>query len=577
MYSSKENIRLLISAMKTYGVTTVIHCPGGCSSAIGISLENDPDFTVYSCVDERSAPYVAIGIAQELNKPVAVLVTSGTATCNVGSGVAEAYYKGVPLLIVTADRPFHLLDQFEIQKIDQSGMFDNYCKYSCDLPDILNDEDSWHYERKLIEAMLWMTGDTPGPVQVNIASSASSHGGFLTRDLPEVRKVAVVRAESSQDEWAGLSDRLRSKRRVMLILGENSFDSKTKDSVSRFAETFGCLVSVEHMANYHGSNACLTYRVTESLSGAAFDSLMPDLVVTVGGHVCTVGLKAKLRAGHAAFEHWHVDPAGRVMDGFRSLSTVFACHAGYFFAKMVAQDGKSSSGNDYVAAWRRAEAKISLPDLPLSHLMVARELAARLPKCCHLDLAILNSTRVMQYFDMPEGVSIHSNIGALGIDGCLSTAIGRSMVVDELCVLLTGDLSFFYDMNALNIRYVGSNLRIVLLNNHGGGEFCLRATDTDKPEFREFIVTEHGASARAWAEDRGFAYRAVREASELGSALDALLNPTLPVPGLLEVFLDKFDDGELMQKLWDRNSQKSSAERMIDSVKRSVTKSGLLG
>lgn len=564
MYTTMKNVQILIAGLKTYGVSTIVHCPGGSDYGIGRSLDADPYFTCYSAVDERSAAYIGIGLAQTLNEPVAVVVTSGGAVCNLSSGVAEAYYKRVPLVLITADRHPYLLDQYEIQKIDQTNIFDRYCKYSALLPIIKADDDAWYAHRIVSEGLLELSHHNMGPIHFNIPT-VGPNGGFLAKELCEFVRIDRVTMEDDSSIWVKYAQKAKIYKRIMILLGENSFDEETKNAISEFSDSYNAIVACEHMANYHGGHKVRAYTVTESLSFSAFEKVKPDLVITVGGHVITVNIKNYLRRLAGSFDHWHVDPSGAIMDGFQSLRVVFEGSPKRVFDCLCAG---SNSVNDeqYFREWNSLLSSIVWPNSKtLTNMLVARELTKKLPENCCLDLAILNSARMINLFDLPDSVEVHSNIGTLGIDGCLSTAVGRSLATDRLCFLLTGDLSFFYDMNALGIPSIGSNLRVVLLNNHGGGEFDMGLVSGEVPQLRKYITANHTHSAKGWAEECGFKYISVNQSKELDAALQAAAMPS-DNSVFIEVFTSMADDSKNINDFKALNAHEDTKERLYSQV-----------
>lgn len=570
MYTGMKNVQLLISGLKAYGVKTIVHCPGGSNYGIGRSLDDDQYFTCFSAVDERSAAYIAIGLAQTLNDPVAVVVTSGGAVCNLSSGVAEAYYKHVPVLFVTADRHPYLLDQYEIQKINQDNIFDRYCKYSATLPIIKADDDLWYAHRIIAEGLLELNHHSCGPVHFNVPT-VGANGGFLAKELPKFTLIDRVGLEDPEEKWRRLAQDATRFNHIMILLGENSFDLETKQAISDFSDKFNAIVACEHMANYHGNHKVQTYVLTESMAFSAFEKVKPDLVITVGGHVVTVNVKDYLRRLKGTFEHWHVDVTGAVMDGFQSLRMVFEATPKFVFNRLASYV-ESNNNELYYSEWNELLKTIEWPkSTNLTNMEVAKRLASALPANCNLDLAILNSTRMMNCFTLDSSVEVHSNIGTLGIDGCLSTAVGRSLVTDKLCFLLIGDLSFFYDMNALGLPDLRSNLRVVLMNNHGGGEFNMGLIPGEVEHLRKYITANHSHSAKGWAEECEFTYISVESLGELDDAFQKLTSPS-DSPIFVEVFTSMETDTKNINEFRALNAHEDVKEKVYSQVRMAAKK-----
>lgn len=562
MYSLLKSVQIVVASLKTHGVRLVVHCPGGSDAPIGISFDTDEYFTCYSVVDERSALFFAIGLSLSNGREaVAVVCTSGTAVSNLSSGITEAYYKGVPVIAITADRSPYLLGQFEIQKIDQRNIFSECTKYEADLP-IVHDEDEARFCDRLVnEALLEATSGIPGPVHINVPVVGKA--GCYARTLPKVKAIRRHLPTDSDNEWLGLAEQLRSFKKIMVIIGENfGLPDQTVQAMEAFFDCFGCVFSVEHMSNYHGKGAVHTYRATEAMVSSAFDQLSPDLVIDFGGHVATVKLKTFLRERAGQFAHWSIREDGSVRDGFMSLTEIFWCPPEYFFSRMVSLSGSwHASGNDYYEQWMRAVEFIDPPRAGLSNFTVARELARLIPPSSVLELGILHSVRVMQFFDLDSSILVTANLGALGIDGCLSTAAGMAAGGDRDVFIMQGDLSFLYDMNALSIRYIGPRLHVLVVNNGGGGEFHINGMAKAYPEvIDEYLAASHTHSAEGWARQCGFEYLSVRRADELTSRMESFVKKG-ERPVLLEVFTDRYADAESLDAFYQANSGASSMER----------------
>lgn len=578
MYSLLKNIQIVVASLKAHGVRKVVHCPGGSDAPIGISFDTDDFFTCYSVVDERSALFFAIGLSIAGGRePVAVVCTSGTAVSNLSSGMTEAYYKGIPIIAITADRSPYLLDQFEIQKIDQRNIFSNCTKCEADLPLVNNVAEGRYCDRLVNEALLEMESGIPGPIHLNVP--VVGRQGCFAATLPQVKPIRRHLATDSEEDWRSLAGELSLHKRIMVIVGENTgINQVTREAMSRFFEVYNCMFSVEHMSNCHIDGAIMTYRATEAMTSGAFDALCPDLVIDFGGHVATVKLKEYLRERAGSFRHWSIREDGSVRDGFMSLTDVFWCEPCLFFDRMASL-ALEGSHNDrvYLEQWRATTAAVEPPSGGLTNFSVAHELACSIPDGSFLELGILNSTRVMQFFNIDPSVTVSANLGALGIDGCLSTAVGVAAASEREVFIMQGDLSFFYDMNALGIRYTGANLHVLLINNGGGGEFHINGVAKTYPEvLDDYLAASHGNSAEGWACQCGFTYIGVRREKDLADAMTKFVEPGSG-PVLMEVFTDRYGDSDLLDLFYAENSGATSAERAKSAAKGAAKKLLSLG
>ncbi len=570
MYSQLKSIQILVALLKKHGVRHVVISPGGSSRNLTRSIESDSYFKCYSVVDERSAAFFGLGMAQSLGEPTAILCTSGTAVCNYMSGVEEAFYQSVPLVVITADRHPYLLNQLETQKLDQVGIFDNVCKKSVTLPEVRDDDDFWYCQRLVNEALLELDHHGRGPVHINIPTFGFSQpSACVVEELPEVVAMQRILPDSEAEIWRGKADELSSCKRILVVCGQSRpYAAEEIQQMESFFEKFNCVLSVEHLSNLSCEGTLVTYPVTETVSSTGFKELLPDIVISLGDNFVAGGLKSRLRQNRGQFEHWLIDEKGLVKDVFKGLSTIFECTPFYFFRMMNDHAPKQAKSDCvYFREWGLARERVEVPDFPFSNICVAKKFAKMIPAGSLLHLSILNSTRHMQFFSLPADVEVSSNIGALGIDGSMSTLIGQATATDRLCFLLIGDLSFFYDMNSLLIRHMGNNVRILLVNNCGGGEFHFSAGGPTKyPNVEEFIAVRHERSAKGWIESLGFDYLTASDEKGFEEALDAFVQPS-DRPIVLEAFTDMAKDGEIVRQFYAANSQKSGQDRKKEMLK----------
>jgi len=575
MYASYKNVLILIALLKKKGVRHVVLSPGGCDMPIVRSIESDPWFTCYSVVDERSATYFAVGLAQSLKMPVASVCTSGTAVLNCMAGMSEAFYQGVPLVLITADRHQYLYKQLETQKINQTEIFKDICKKTVSLPVVHDDNDFWYCQRLVNEALLELDHRGTGPVHINIPTgSVGLPLSLNVTELPDVKLMQRISANDGASAWQEKIKLLPSYKKILVVCGQNRpYSAEEIADMEQFFRKYNCILAVEHLSNLKCEGTVLTYPVTEMVLRGSFGPLLPDLVISLGHNFASVNVKAYLRQQKGSFEHWMIEETGEVKDVFQCLSVIFECSPSRFF-KAAAEYAPADTSNDgeYYGLWQEILTGIQMPEFPLSNMHVAQELAKRIPEDSVLHLSILNSTRQMQYFSLPAGVEVFSNVGALGIDGSMSTFIGQAAAADRLCFLLIGDLSFFYDMNSVWIRHVGKNVRIIVVNNGGGGEFHHSHGEKAYPRINEHISVKHGASARAWVESLGFAYYKAESKAELDSALTKVVSAS-DRPVLLEVFTDMAEEGDIMREFYSKNRFELPGEKgrtLIKNVAKTV-------
>lgn len=553
MYSNIESVQILIKLLKEYNIKNVVLAPGGSDIPIIHSIETDEFFNCYSVVDERSAVYFAMGVSQQNNAPVACVCTSGTAVSNFLPGMTEAYYQNVPIVAITADKDPLRQGHLETQKIEQNNILDTVCKKTVELPVIRSKEESWYCGRLINEALVELDHHGKGPVQINIPIVGKT-SIYSCETLPDVKKINLITAtDQGLDKYI---EKLSKAKKILIVLGQNIvFSDEDKKNVELFAKKYNCIISVEHMSNLNCEGVVYTYPVTEIfyMKGALSD-LVPDIVISMGNNIASYKMKPFLREHSGTVEHWQVDESGRIRDMFECLTDVMEFSPQFFF-KYFAGNAPKNISNDkiYFKEWQKYIDNITYPEFNFSNFYVAQELSKVIPDKSILHLAILNSTRVMQFFPLGKNVKVYSNIGALGIDGCLSTFIGQAAGTDELAFCLVGDLSFFYDMNAAGIRHIGSNVRIILLNNGGGSEFHFFMGKRNIPTINTHICAEHKKTAKGWIESLGYDYYSASTKEELATVMPKLSKKS-DKPIFVEVFTDMEDDANYTNKFYSDNS-----------------------
>lgn len=563
MYSSIKSVQLLTALLKKYNIKNLVLSPGGSDIPIIHSLETDDFFECHSVVDERSAVYYGIGVAQQTNSPVACICTSGTAVSNYLPGLTEAFYQDVPIVAITADKDTYRLNQLMLQKIEQNHIFDTVTKKSVTLPVVRNGSDSWYCERLINEALSELDHHGTGPVHINIPIVENS-SIYDCDTLPAVRKINRISADTPEAIWEQYADKLSTFKKILVIAGQNDFFcGKDTSAVEKFFEKYNCIISVEHMSNLKCKGCLATYPLSECSIQGMFEDLCPDLIISFGNNISSYKLKPMIKEHKQKFVHWQIDCAGRIRDFSDRLTDIFECTPNKFF-EFFAQSASDKSKNDmnYYNLWNDKIKQLDYSsNLPFSNMYVAKTLAAVIPDRSVLHLAILNSTRTMQFFNLQPNVKVYSNIGALGIDGCLSTFLGQAASTDELAFCVVGDLSFFYDMNSAGIRGIGNNVRIILLNNGGGSEFHYFMGKSKIPTINRHICAEHKKTAKGWIESLGYKYYSASSKEDVDQIIPTLAEQS-DCPIFVEIFTDMEKDAELINKLFLNNRIKFGGMKM---------------
>ena len=540
MFSDKKNVLQLVALLRAYGIRRMVLCPGSRNVPLVQTFAACEDFECYSVTDERSAGFFALGLALRLQVPVGVCCTSGSALLNLHPAVAEAFYRGVPLVVVSADRPSAWIGQMDGQTLPQPGVFGTLARKSVDIPEPHTPEEEWQTGRLVNEALLELDHHGYGPVHINVPLSEPLFR-FTVPDLPDVRR--IVRRDMSDGgrtlAWF-LKEMLPRYRRILVVSGQMSVaeasavaDNLPSGRVAWLTELLG---NVPPAAGAVRGFDALLYAAGERER----EALRPDLVITLGGHIVSKRLKKFLRQT-PSLVHWQVSPSGQPADVFCKLTAVIEASSADF-CSLLSRSEALTGDTAYADLWREGCARLGHPVVEYSSLTAVRRVMGALPADSVLHLANSSAVRLAELFPLPGRVEVQCNRGVNGIEGSVSAAVGYAAADTRLNFLLVGDLSFFYDMNALWNGHVTPNLRIVLLNNGGGAIFhALPGLDMEG-DTRHFVTASHIASAAGWAESRGFTYLRATDFVSLLVSLDDLMDEEATAPVLLEVFTEADED-----------------------------------
>lgn len=573
MYTELKSYQLIIALMKKYGIKHCVLSAGSRNVPFVHSVEKDPYFKCYSVVDERSAGYFALGLAQELNEPVVISCTSSTATCNYWPPVAEAYYQGVPIIVLTSDRNPSMLGQWEDQMIDQVGMYDRHVKKSVNLPIIHDEDDEYYCERLINEAFLELNHNGTGPVHINVPMK-SYNNSFNIKELPKAKKINRITKESSCDEWNDLAIKLKNSNRIMVVSGQNSFVSeKLKREIAKFYEKYNSSIIVEHMSNLdfeEGLNLNIVMDTRYATTKKA-EEFKPDIILSFGGNVFS-GIKDQLRKFYKETETWSIQPDGKIVDIFKSLTNIFECTPEHFFERMNELNENGVNNKIYNNSLKKYVESVEYPEFDFSHIFAIKNVVENIPENALLHLSINDSIRITNFFKLKKGIKTYANIGTHGIDGCMSSFLGQaSASPNKPAYLIIGDLAYFYDMNATRLKNIGNNVRILLINNEGGSEFYFNRMWKD--EYSDLHTTaRHNTKAKGWVESNGFIYLSANSKEEYLENLKHFMSNDSNKPIFFEVFTEMKKDSEEIYKFFDISRPRDIKSEIIRKSKELVKK-----
>lgn len=549
MYSDKKSILQLVALLEAHGIKNVVLCPGSRNAPIVHTLSTHPSFTCYPVTDERSAGFFAIGLFLNSNLPTAVCCTSGTALLNLHPAVAEAFYQQIPLIVISADRPAAWIGQMDGQTLPQPGVFQGLVKKSVNLPEIHTEEDEWYCNRLINEALLEIDHHRKGPVHINIPISEPLFQ-FTTELLPQVRVIKRYQSlDDSMDDYLDMIKRINQSRKPMIVVGQmNCIYEFLPQDLAFLKKHFVWLG--EHISNQALPDAsnCNFDVALYSMSEKKQKQMAPDFLITYGGHIVSKRLKKFLRQ-HPPKEHWHVSPDGEIVDLYGSLNTVIEMEPCEFLRELFRMI--ECRAPKYPRTWEEYCSSIPEPNFSYSEMSAIGQLIKALPQKSILHLANSSTVRYAQLYSINSTVEVYCNRGTSGIEGSLSTAVGCAAGSDKLNFVAIGDLSFFYDMNALWNGSIHSNLRILLLNNGGGEIFhTLPGLDVSVPSHK-YITADHRTCAEGWAKERGFNYLKVENEEQLIVAMKSFTQPEpMEQPVIMEVFTDMNEDSRILKEYY---------------------------
>ena len=537
---------ILINMLHAYGVKKVVLSSGARNIPFVSAIETDQRFECFSVVDERNAAFFGLGMCQMANEPVAIACTSGTAASNYLSGVTEAYYSHSPLIVLTFDRSPYSLHQIETQKIDQPAIFQSVVKKTVSLPLIKDEDDIWYCQRLINEALIAMRQHQDGPVHINIPLIGDQNklvSESVERDtIDHINVIDYVSTENSCrfKSYAAFL----MKKKIMLVIGQSiPLSIGDQEQIKKFCANYQPVVLADNLSNFRCNEMVLAEGVGKALNTKTITNYLPDIVISFGCNF-QERIKDLIRAHRCKVIHWSIEPEGIIRDVFKCQKAVFECTPGVFFEKINKYAPEVQADSNFLRRWKALEKALIFPEMPFSNFYIAREFSKVIPNNSIFHMAILNSTRLMQFFKLDPSITCFSNVNAFGIDGCLPSFMGHAAVTDRLAFLMIGDLSFLYGMNAAAIKHRKNNIRILVVNNGGGAEVHIMPDSNAIPTIDWHIGCAHDRSVKGWVESMGYEYLTASNKDELGVALSTFVSPDHNRPVVLETFTKMKEDGE---------------------------------
>lgn len=542
-YTNERNVQIVIALLKAHGIHRVIVSPGTTNMTFVVSIENDPWFHIWSSVDERSASYLACGMAAETGEPVVISCTGATASRNYMPGLTEAYYRKLPVLAITSTRGNYKIGHLIDQQIDRRNIPNDIAIESVTIPMVKDYEDERFCEIEANKAILALKLNGGGPVHINMYTRYSHD--FSVREIPHVN--TIYRHTIYDKEWPSIP---HDGRIVVRIGSHADFTEEQTRAIDKFCATYDAVVCCDHTSGYRGKyevHGQLVFGQQMWQSSLRNTNLCIHIGEVSGDQFC-------VNAKHT----WRVSPDGALRDTFGNLRRVFMMHETDFFNHYKKKD---CNHTEYLDSLNKEidEIKNKIPNLPFSNIWMAQQMHDKLPKGCEIHFGIYHSLRSWNFFKLPMGIQAKCNVGGFGIDGGVSSMIGASLSnSDKLFFGVFGDLAFFYDMNVIGNRHVGNNVRILLINNGKGNEFrnyghpCFFLGD----EADKYIAAagHYGNMSnllvKNYAENLGYDYLKAANKEEFISGIEHFLSPHIgDRPILFEVFTETDDESNALETI----------------------------
>jgi 2-succinyl-5-enolpyruvyl-6-hydroxy-3-cyclohexene-1-carboxylate synthase len=567
----------VIQLCKLKGIKHIVISPGSRNAPLTIGFTHDEFFKCYSIVDERCAAFFALGIAQQLKEPTAVVCTSGSALLNYYPAVAEAFYSNIPLVVLSADRPKHLIGIGDGQTINQKNVFENHILYSAnlkldlkdeknipeheDLPILKNLEDKFErllglqkgiqtHNEEEINVAINISFVKKGPVHINIPFDEPLYDIVDKVSVsPKTVEVSIKPTVFEDYELQSCFEDWNSVKKKMILVGVNGPNQIEKKWIDELAQDDSIIVLTETTSNlYHSSFFSNIDQLIAPLSDEEQKELQPEILITFGGLIISKKIKQLLRKNQPK-QHWHIDNH-KANDTFFCLSNHIKTTPNQFFEVFLPKVTHYVKSN-YKETWlkvkqkRQKKHKDYLAQIPFSDFSVFNRVLKTIPNQYIIQSGNSSAIRYMQLFEIDKTVEVYCNRGTSGIDGSTSTAIGCAVATEKPTVFITGDLSFLYDSNALWNNYIPNSFRIIVVNNQGGGIFRILPGHKNTENFDTYFETNHNLSAEHLCKMHDLSYESVSDLEALNITLKSFYSEG-EKPKLLEVFTPKRINDEVL-------------------------------
>lgn len=516
--SNKLNVQLIAETFLAFGINHIVLSPGSRNGALTMQFANDKRFKTYSVIDERSAGFVALGMAQQIQQPVVVCCTSGSATANYYPAVTEAFFQNIPLIVLSADRPEHLVDNFDGQTIRQKDIFEKHSVHNVQLSES-EETDDLTRNMLLTKYALIDCLHKSAPIHINMPFSEPLYE-FVTTPAIEIDNITIDEKVYPEIDVIDLMKRWNTSSRKMILVGMHHPNTQSNEYLKQLAQDESVVVLHEVTSNIHDERFFNKIdQVIFPYSEDELEALKPDILLTIGQNIVSKKIKKFLRE-HQPTQHWHLDEYWQP-DTFQALTDKIQTKPELFLEQFV--PFVNSKEADYYTKWntiRKANEikhKKYVNMMPFCDLKVVDSIVKNYPENWQVQYGNSTVIRYGLLFDHQPNNPIFCNRGTSGIDGSTSTAIGACLASGQNTVMITGDISFFYDSNALWNVNIPNNFRIILINNGGGNIFKFISGPSETDVVEEFFETKHQLTAEHLAKMYDFDYINVNNLTDLAN------------------------------------------------------------
>ena len=548
-FSAKRSIQVLGHVLQQYGINKMVISPGSRNAPLAIHFSELDSFECFSIVDERSAAFVAMGMAKSLKKPVAISCTSGSAAANYYPAIVEAFYQNIPLLILTADRPTDYIDIFDGQTIRQKDLFQQHSYGDFQL--LEDDKENAEDENfRIIKTAIELCLEKQGPVHINIPLTEPLYK--LLEELPFFPSIEIIDQEKPYEIPSHLVSEFNLAKRILILTGTLDKNPQLQSMLSQFVKNHSVVVLTEANSNlYHEKFFNHIDRYIFNFTEEDYKTYAPDLLVTIGQNVVSKKVKEFLRKAKPA-NHWHIDEYWQP-DTYFSLTQKIETRADVFFSQLLKSAKLEPSA--YYNLWdilrdkKDAKHEEYCSSIAFSDLKVFEILQQKIPENYNVHVSNSSTIRYAELFPYAKKHNIYCNRGTSGIDGCTSTAMGFAMMNPNPTVLISGEIGFLYDINGLWNNYIPPYTRMIVINNGEGNIFRIIPGPSTTNAVDEFIATMHNKNCEYIAKHFGFNYFKVEDEESLLRTLENFFKPEAK-PKLLEIDTKDIQNAEILKNYY---------------------------